>query len=103
MTRSLRPSCLRVRARAAKRRSLATRRETQEERRVREARKEAVEPRTVAVATMSQLEVVLVVSETTSLQRGSSGGGWGLDIPNAHAVDEAGNGYAARVSYQWRE
>lgn len=55
MTRSLRPSCLRVRARAAKRLSFATRRETMVRSRVRERRKEAVLPATVAVAAMNQL------------------------------------------------
>jgi hypothetical protein len=55
MISSFRPSCLRVRARAAKRVSLARRRETKERRRERETMKEAVEPQTVAVAAINQL------------------------------------------------
>jgi hypothetical protein len=55
MMRSFRPSCLRVRERAAKRVSFAIRRWTMFLRRVRERRKDAVLPATVAVAAMNQL------------------------------------------------
>lgn len=55
MTRSLRPSCLRVRARAAKRVSFAMRRVTMLRSRVRESRKEAVLPAMVALAAMNHL------------------------------------------------
>jgi hypothetical protein len=55
MTRSLRPSCLRVRARAAKRLSFAMRRSTKFLRREREIMKDAVEPAMVAEAAMNQL------------------------------------------------
>jgi len=54
--RSFRPSCLRVRARAAKRVSFARRRWTMDFRRVRERRKEAVLPTIVAEAAMNHLE-----------------------------------------------
>ena len=49
------PSCLRVRERAAKRLSWAARRVTKDAKKYREERKEAVLPRIVAIATMSQL------------------------------------------------
>lgn len=55
MTRSLRPSCLSVRASAAKRLSFATRRWTRFLRSDRERIKDAVLPATVAVAAMNQL------------------------------------------------
>jgi len=55
MTSNFRPSCLSVSAKAVKRRSLATIRVTQADKIWREARKEAVEPRMVADATMNQL------------------------------------------------
>jgi hypothetical protein len=55
MTRSLRPSCLSVRARAAKRLSFAMRRSTKFLRREREIMKDAVEPAMVAEAAMNQL------------------------------------------------
>jgi len=55
MTRSFRPSCLRVKESAAKRESCAIRRWTSGRRSVRERRKEQVLPMTVAVETMNQL------------------------------------------------
>ena len=55
MMSSFRPSCLRVRARAAKRLSFATRRWTIDFRRERESRKDAVLPAMVAEAAMNQL------------------------------------------------
>jgi len=58
MTRSFRPSCLRVRARASNRLSFAMRRCTRDFRRERERRKEAVLPATVADAAMNQLVCV---------------------------------------------
>jgi hypothetical protein len=61
MTRSLRPSCLRVRASAAKRLSFAMRRWTMFLRNERERRKEAVLPAMVAEAAMNQLGGVSVM------------------------------------------
>jgi hypothetical protein len=58
MMRSLMPSCLRVRASAAKRESFATSRETYEWRRFRETMNAAVDPTIVEDATMNQLYVV---------------------------------------------
>lgn len=55
MHRILRPSCLSVSDKAAKRVSLAKSRWTQEERTVRDAKKEQVEPTMVAVDTINQL------------------------------------------------
>jgi len=55
MMRSLRPSCLRVNERAAKRVSFATRRWTMVLRSVRERRKDAVLPAMVALAAMNHL------------------------------------------------
>lgn len=55
MMSSLRPSCLRVSAREAKRGSVEISRWTKERRSVREVRKDAVLPITVADATMNQL------------------------------------------------
>jgi hypothetical protein len=55
MTRSFRPSCLRVRARASKRLSFAMRRWTRFFKSERERRKEAVLPAMVADAAMNQL------------------------------------------------
>jgi hypothetical protein len=57
ITRSLRPSCLRVSARAAKRVSFARRRWTMDFRRVRERMKEAVLPTMVAEAAMNHLSM----------------------------------------------